>query len=530
LLEHLKSSNQVQNMNNNGFSLKWKILLGITLTSVFAVIVSNVVTLRMEINEFNDIIERDSITLAKIIGGSTSGAMEFGDKVSGRTTINTLANSSRVVGSVIYTQNGRPFVWYKQGVRDNSADVPSDLPNSARRQTIRADDNYLELNEPIIVNGEEIASIYMKVSLNELQQAISNAVWASILTIAVISLLSAIISYFIQASIVKPISAAVAALRDIAEGEGDLTQRLPVNSNDEVGQLALWFNTFIERMHSVIQDFSNTATELNGSAELLSLTAKETEQGAVNQQAEIEKMVSAVREMSAVVDDVAHNVTQTADNAEEADKEATSGREVVTSTMLQIEHLSTDINTAAEVINKLRQETDDIGSVLDVIRGIAEQTNLLALNAAIEAARAGEQGRGFAVVADEVRTLASRTQSSTQEIQAMIEKLQSGAREAVTVMEKGTLQAEESVKQASDAGRSLEAITAGVSTIRDRTNQIASASEEQSSATREMESNIGNISEIAQRTSSGSVEIATSTAKLADMAANMERAVKQFKL
>jgi len=484
----------------------------------------------METSRLNELIEKDSITLAQIIGGSTSGAMEFGDKVSGRATVNTLANSKRVIGAVIYSENGKPFVWFKQGVKDNSTDVPSDFPRSARSKSISLSEDYLELYEPIIVNGDEVASIYMKVSLEELHEAVNSAVWMSIFSILAISVISALISYVIQASIVKPIVAAVTALRDIAEGEGDLTQRLPVNSNDEVGQLALWFNTFIERMHSVINDFSNTASELNSNAEQLSFTAQETEQGAVNQQAEIEKMVSAVREMSAVVDDVAHNVTQTADNAEEADREAGSGREVVTSTMSQIENLSLDINTAAEVINKLRQETDDIGSVLDVIRGIAEQTNLLALNAAIEAARAGEQGRGFAVVADEVRTLASRTQSSTQEIQAMIEKLQSGAREAVTVMEKGTIQAEESVKQAAEAGRSLEAITAGVSTIKDRTNQIASASEQQSSATREMESNIGNISEIAQLTSNGSVEIATNTAKLAVMAAAMERTVKQFKL
>jgi len=517
-------------MSNSGFSLKWKILLGITLTSVFAVIVSNIVSVQMEISRFNDVIQEDSVTLAQIIGGSTSGAMEFGDKVSGSATINTLSNSPRVVSAVIYSESGKPFVWFKQGTKDNSADVPSDLPRSSRSKNVSLSDDYLELNEPIIVDGQEIASVYMKVSLEELHEAVNSAVMMSAFSVLVISVLSALISYVIQASIVKPIAAAVAALRDIAEGEGDLTQRLPVTSSDEVGQLALWFNTFIERMHTVINDFSNTASELNGNAEQLSYTAKETEQGAVNQQSEIEKMVSAVREMSAVVDDVAHNVTQTADNAEEADQEASSGREVVTSTMAQIENLSTDINTAAEVINKLRQETDDIGSVLDVIRGIAEQTNLLALNAAIEAARAGEQGRGFAVVADEVRTLASRTQSSTQEIQTMIEKLQSGAREAVTVMEKGTLQAEESVKQAGEAGRSLEAITAGVSTIKDRTNQIASASEEQSSATREMESNIGNISEIAQLTANGAVEIATNTAKLADMASAMERTVKQFKL
>lgn len=517
-------------MDNKGLSLKWKILLGITLTSVFAVIASSVVTVSLEISRFNELIQKDSITLAQIVGGSTTGAMEFGDKTSGRATINTLANSNRIASAVIFTANNKPFVWYKQGVQDNSGDLPSGLPNVAKSKSLESGDEFLEIFEPITAGGSKVASIYMKVSTAELQEAISDAIWSSVLTVIAVSLLAAVISLFIQAGIVRPINAVVEALKNIAEGEGDLTQRLPVTSGDEVGQLALWFNTFIEKIHKVIGEFSTTASELHSNTERLSQTAKDTEQGAVSQQSDIQKMVSAVREMAAVVDDVAQNVSQTADNAEQADKEATSGHNIVTMTMSQIENLSVDINAAAEVINKLRQETDDIGSVLDVIRSIAEQTNLLALNAAIEAARAGEHGRGFAVVADEVRTLASRTQTSTQEIQEMIEKLQTGAREAVDVMEKGTIQAGESVKQAAEASRSLEAITEGVSTIKDKTNQIASASEEQSSATREMERNIDNISEVAQLTANGAVEIAKNTAEVAKMASSMEGVVRQFKL
>lgn len=282
----------------------------------------------------------------------------------------------------------------------------------------------------------------------------------------VISFLAAAISFVIQAGIVRPINAVVDALRDIAEGEGDLTQRLPVNTNDEVGQLSSWLNTFIEKVHKIIADFSITASELNANTEKLSLTAKDTERGVVNQMFEVQQVVNAVREMAAVVNDVA----QTTDNAEQADSETKNGKGVVTRTMLQIEGLAADINVASDVIDKLRQETDSIGSVLDVIRGIAEQTNLLALNAAIEAARAGEQGRGFAVVADEVRTLASRTQTSTQEILEMIERLQAGAHEAVQMMEKGKSQAEETVKQAEEASASLEAITKGVISMKDKTS------------------------------------------------------------
>ncbi len=517
-------------MGIGSLSLKWKVLLGVTVTSVFAVIVSSVVSVNMEISRLHEAIEKDSITLAKIVGGSTTGAMEFDDKASARATLNTLSNSKRLLAAVIYSESGKEFVWYKKG-HDNSGARPGDLPGSPRAQGTVEKGNLLELSQPILDDSsKKVASIYMKVDLQELDDAVDSAILSAVATVLVISILAAAISFVIQAGIVRPINAVVEALRDIAEGEGDLTRRLPVKSDDEVGQLAQWFNTFIEKVHVIISDVSTTASELNASTEKLSHTAKETEQGVINQQAEIQQVVTAVREMAAVVDDVANNVTQTADNAEEADREANSGKGVVTRTMSQIENLAADINAAADVIDKLRQETDSIGSVLDVIRGIAEQTNLLALNAAIEAARAGEQGRGFAVVADEVRTLASRTQTSTQEIQEMIERLQSGAREAVQMMEKGTTQAEESVRQAEEASRSLEAITGGVGSIKDKTNQIASASEEQSAATREMERNMDNIAGVARQTAEGSVEIAQSTVELVNMASSMAKIVKQFKL
>ncbi|MAZ89631.1 MAG: methyl-accepting chemotaxis protein [Cellvibrionaceae bacterium] len=511
-------------------SLKWKVLLGVTLTSVFAVIVSSVVAVKSEVGRLNDAIEKDTVTLARIVGGSTTGAMAFGDTASAGDTLSTLSNSSRVEAAVIYGENGAPFVFYKKGSKTTSGSLPAGLPGRADNKRLEFGDTTLELFEPIMSDGAKAGTIFMRVNLDELDTAVSDAVWSSVGTVVVISILAMAISFFIQAGIVTPINAAVNALRDIAEGEGDLTQRLPVTSDDEVGELARWFNTFIERVHTIISDFSVTATDLNSNATRLSDTAKETERGVVSQQVEIQQVVTAVREMATVVEDVAHNVTQTADNAEQADTEAVEGNRVVTATMGQIESLSADINAASEVIDKLQQETDNIGSVLDVIRGIAEQTNLLALNAAIEAARAGEQGRGFAVVADEVRTLASRTQSSTQEIQEMIERLQTGAREAVQMMEKGTSQAGESVNQAEAASRSLDAITDGVSSIKDKTNQMASASEEQSAATREMERNMNNIADAARQTSEGSVEIASSTAALAQMAAKMEGIVKQFRL
>ena len=248
------------------------------------------------------------------------------------------------------------------------------------------------------------------------------------------------------------------------------------------------------------------------------------------QRQEIAQVAAAVNQMSSTVQEVANNVATAATDAGSADQEANAGKQVVAETMHSIRALARDIQRASDVISQLQKESENIGSVLDVIRGIAEQTNLLALNAAIEAARAGEQGRGFAVVADEVRTLASRTQSSTEEIHAMIERLQSGARDAVAVMEQGRRQAEDSVVQAEKAGTSLAEITRAVSVIKDMTNQIAVASREQSQVTGEINRSIGSISEVANSTAEGSKVNLQHCQSMVDLARSVEALVTQFRV
>lgn len=516
-------------MNMFSMSLKWKVFLGITVTSLLAVILSSTLAVRAEVQRVEATIQSDTQDLAEIIGNATVGAIAFGDSASARDILGSLQQQGRVLAAVIYGENGKPFVWYERGVK-GADNPPSIAPRSPGSLGISVHDDRVDVMASIVADGSKVGTIYLSASLEELNKAIAAAIWGAVSTVVIIGILSAVISFVLQAGIVGPINSVAEALEDIAGGGGDLTRRLPVNSDDEVGRLSTAFNTFVDKVHGIIADFSVTASGLNEQANTLSGTAKETERGVVRQQTEIQQVVTAVREMAAVVGDVSSNVSQAAANAEEADRQANSGKGVVSSTVTKIEGLAKDINAAAEVIDKLRSETDSIGSVLDVIRGIAEQTNLLALNAAIEAARAGEQGRGFAVVADEVRTLASRTQTSTQEIQVMIERLQAGAREAVQMMDKGTGQAGESVTQAEEASRALDAITAGVGSIKDKTNQIASATEEQSAATREMERNMENIAGVARQASEGSIEIAASTARLAEMAASMANIVKQFKV
>lgn len=511
----------------NNLSLKWKILLSVTLTCVAAVIVTTVVTVRSGIATTEETIVNDTRTLAQVLGEASIGAMTFDDSMTVTASLGALKVSPRVLNAVIYSGN-KPFAWYAKG--SSSTALPSNVPNSPGTVGIVHDEGVVTITEAIESEGSRIGVISMRVDMAEVDTIVTDALSHAFVVVLIISAIAASLAYAVQSSITKPINNVVRALRDISEGEGDLTRRLPVAGTDEISELAKCFNTFVERLHSIITNLAETAQQVSSNAAMLSRLSKDNESEIKTQQSEIQQVVVAVKEMASVVQNVTYSVTETADKSMQADGAASSGRTIVVNTMGQIKSLSEEIKTAADVIDRLRKETVSIGSVLDVIRGIAEQTNLLALNAAIEAARAGEQGRGFAVVADEVRTLASRTQSSTTEIREMIERLQAGSHEAVEMMSAGTAQANSSVSQANEASVALEHITEIVGVIRDRTNQIAAASEQQSAATRQIEHNIDRISTVATNTAESSVRITSSTGSLADMAARMTELVGRFKI
>ncbi|HEY0893005.1 MAG TPA: methyl-accepting chemotaxis protein [Cellvibrio sp.] len=511
----------------NNLSLKWKILLSVTLTCIAAVIATTLVTVRTGIATTESAIIEDTRTLAQVLGEASIGAMTFDDSATVNASLGALRVSPRVLSAVVYN-NKTPFAWYEKNT--DSKTVPRELSGSPRATGIEGDGKLLVITETIKSDGATIGAISLRVDMAEVDVIVTDAIYSALVLVFIISLIAASLAYAVQLSIVRPVNNVVTALRDIAEGEGDLTRRLPVTGNDEVSELARCFNQFVERLQSIIASVAHTARDVSDSAVSLSQLSRENEREIRTQQTEIQHIVGAVKEMAGVVQDVTVSVTETADKSLQADDAAAEGKTLVVNTMGQITNLSGDIKTAADVIDRLRQETVSIGSVLDVIRGIAEQTNLLALNAAIEAARAGEQGRGFAVVADEVRTLASKTQSSTTEIREMIERLQSGSQKAVEMMAAGTNQAGNAVVQASDASHALENITEIVSVIRDRTNQIAAASEQQSAATRQIESNIDRISSVATHTAESSSRITTNTGNLAEMAARMAELVGRFRV
>ncbi len=328
----------------------------------------------------------------------------------------------------------------------------------------------------------------------------------------------------------RPLRQTVEAMEDIAQGEGDLTRRLPVRGSDEIAMLSAAFNRFVEKVQTLVREVTGSISQLASAAEEMSLITGETRNGVQRQRNETEQVATAMNEMTATVQEVARHAESAAAAAQKADEQANSGRQVVQGTVNAIHKLAAEVEKAAEVIGHLEQDSDQIGGVLEVIRGIAEQTNLLALNAAIEAARAGEQGRGFAVVADEVRSLASRTQESTEEIQQMIEKLQSGARDAVQVMEQGRSMAQESVEQAGQAGQALDGITGAVDQITTMNNQIAEAARQQGEVAEEINQNVINISQVADETASGTDQLAKASDDLARLSAELQSLVASFKV
>ena len=354
------------------------------------------------------------------------------------------------------------------------------------------------------------------------------------LHIVLVSLLIAVgmglLGVLLAGSVSRPLNELARLFRELGSGDGDLTQRLKVEGRDELSQVATGFNNFVAKIHGSIEQVASNSRQLAATANEVAAKAQLTQHNCTAQRDRTVQVATAIHEMGATVTEIAGNASLAADVAKQANEQADAGAQVVAQARHGIVGLSGEIEQVAGVIESLASQTDSIGSILDTIRSISEQTNLLALNAAIEAARAGEQGRGFAVVADEVRNLASRSAASTAEIQGMINRLQEQSARAVSAMAQGRNQSLRVVTQADEANGALDQITGHITQISDMNIQVATATEEQSSVVGEINRNVEDINQLTMETADIAHQLTESSRSLQQLSGELDKLVGNFRL
>lgn len=351
----------------------------------------------------------------------------------------------------------------------------------------------------------------------------------SLIGLAIAALMAVLVAILIR-SITQPLRHSMQAMANIASGEADLTRNLDVSGNDELTTLSRDFNTFAHKLRSVIAQLFETSSALETSSHALGGLAGQAHKQSQQQSQQMELVATAVNEVTYAVQEVAKNAEQASNEVGDAEKQAGLGQRNIEASLQQIDQLSTTINEAVGVIQSLADETTKIGSVLEVIGSIADQTNLLALNAAIEAARAGEQGRGFAVVADEVRLLAQRTQTSTAEIHTMIERLQKNSGAAVTVIMESSRASQATVEQASQAGASLGQIAQALRNLSGLNASIASATLQQTHVVEDINQNVTQAAGLAQQSAQAAEQSSAAGERLGELAEQLNRLLRQFKV
>ncbi|AVX89229.1 methyl-accepting chemotaxis protein [Pseudomonas sp. VE 196-7] len=378
-----------------------------------------------------------------------------------------------------------------------------------------------QLNKLIAINAAGA-----KVASTQAGEHYDSAITGIVIVAVVAALATVLLALLLTRSIVTPLNRAVQAAQTIAGG--NLTQSIEVDGKDEATQLLQALSTMQTNLRKTIEQIAGSATQLGAAAEELSAVTEEASRGLQQQNNEIEQAATAVNEMTAAVEEVARNAVSTSEASNQSTQAAREGRDQVVKTVDAIQTMTHDVQSTAQMIEGLAAQGRDIGKVLDVIRAIAEQTNLLALNAAIEAARAGEAGRGFAVVADEVRALAHRTAQSTQEIEKMVAGIQNGTGEAVSSMQQSNQRTQTTLEMARAAGVALEQITQSIHQINERNLVIASASEEQAQVSREVDRNLVNIRDLATQSAAGANQTSAATHELSRLAVDLNAMVARF--
>lgn len=394
--------------------------------------------------------------------------------------------------------------------------------------------HYTGVKDPMVMVSSYLPSagwyVIVEISESEVYSPIRKNIAVLFAVDSLILLLSLLLILWITGSITNPLARLNEAMKALTSGNGDLTLRLRADSNDEIGQIAGSFNTFMEQLHKMLSQVGGTSSKLAAAADELHSTAERIATGAEEVSAQANTVATAGEEMSATSGDIAQNCLLAAEGAQRASQAAQNGAQVVAATVTVMGQIADKVQQSAKTVESLGARSDQIGAIIGTIEDIADQTNLLALNAAIEAARAGEQGRGFAVVADEVRALAERTTKATREIGEMIKAIQNETRGAVEAMGQGVQQVGAGTTEAARSGEALQDILQQINDVAMQVNQIATAAEEQTATTGEISSNMLQITEVVQQTSHGAQQSAKASAQLSDIAAELQQLVRQFKL
>ncbi len=397
-----------------------------------------------------------------------------------------------------------------------------EVENAIDKQVAKVREDMLKIEESI---DKET-----KLADQEFDRQITKMITISVIVGLVGILLQMGLAGWLIRSVLKPVNAMVEMLKDMAQGEGDLTQRLKADSQDEIAVASNYFNQFIEKLHGIISSVSSNSHQVASAATELMATAEQIATGAEEVAAQTATVATAGEEMSATSGDIAQNCQMAAEGSTQASHAASAGAEVVNNTVQVMGRIASRVQETSKTVESLGARSDQIGEIVATIQDIADQTNLLALNAAIEAARAGEQGRGFAVVADEVRALAERTTKATREISEMIKAIQSETKGAVAAMEAGVNEVEQGTIEAAKSGQALQEILEQINAVTMQVNQVATAAEEQTATTSEISNNIHQITEVVQGTAKGAQESASAAGQLAQTAEELQRIVGQFKL
>ncbi|KJY82690.1 chemotaxis protein [Vibrio neptunius] len=387
-----------------------------------------------------------------------------------------------------------------------------------------------DIMAPIYVNGQLYGTFDIGIPITEVSQATNGIVTYQLSSMVAIFVLCVVVLFFLLGKLMKPLSVLKNALNNISQGNGDLTVRLPTKGNDEVAQISSAFNVFVSKVHEIISQVVKTGAELNNAAIALRQQSQQALTRGHEQNEQAMLVVTSMNEMIATVNEIASSAAGAANAASTATSEAQGGQKTIEKTTTAINDLETEMNSTSNIITNLADNTQSIGTILDVIRGISEQTNLLALNAAIEAARAGEAGRGFAVVADEVRNLATKTAQSTDEIDAMINQLQTEAQNAVASMNNSKTLIQEGTSETQVARQALEDIATQIVTILDINTQVATATEQQSTVANEINLNMDTVSHSVKHGLNASEQLEHSSQKLAELSQVLDRHVGSFKI